>query len=211
MTWSRRRVLTAGGALAGVSAAALLAGTARSRETSEPPVGTAHSGETAGARAAGSEDGEQRLVAPKRIALLNLHTDERLDMEYFRDGVYVPQALSAIEVLLRDFRTGERHAIDPGLMDYLVQVAHRLGVDPKFSVISGYRSAQTNARLHERSTGVAQHSLHIEGRAIDVRMTGINCADLAARALDLKRGGVGYYRASDFVHLDTGAFRTWRG
>ena len=183
MTWSRRRVLTAGGALAGVSAAALLVGTARSRET----------------------------AAPKRIALLNLHTDERLDLEYFRDGVYVPQALSAIEVLLRDFRTGERHPIDPGLMDYLVQVAQAAGVDPKFSVISGYRSPQTNARLHERSTGVAQHSLHIEGRAIDVRMSAVNCADLAAYALDLKRGGVGYYRASDFVHLDTGAFRTWRG
>jgi uncharacterized protein YcbK (DUF882 family) len=90
-------------------------------------------------------------------------------------------------------------------------VANSAGVDPVFSVISGYRSPQTNARLHERSAGVARHSLHIEGRAIDVRMSGINCADLAAHALELKRGGVGYYRASDFVHLDTGAFRTWRG
>jgi uncharacterized protein YcbK (DUF882 family) len=96
-------------------------------------------------------------------------------------------------------------------MDYLVQVAHAAGVDPAFSVISGYRSPQTNARLHEQSRGVAQHSLHIEGRAIDVRITGVDCAALAAHALDLKRGGVGYYRASDFVHLDTGAFRTWRG
>ncbi len=199
MTWSRRRVLTAGGALAGVSAAGLLAGTARSRETA------------ANQAAARGQDGEHRVVAPKRIALLNLHTDERLDMEYFRDGIYVPAALSAIEVLLRDFRTGERHRIDTGLMDYLVQVAHTAGVDPVFSVISGYRSPQTNARLREQSTGVAQHSLHIEGRAIDVRMTSMDCADLAAHALGLKRGGVGYYRASDFVHLDTGAFRTWRG
>jgi len=199
MIWSRRRVLAAGGALAGVSAAALLAGTARSRETA------------ANQAAAGSGDAEHRVVAPKCIALLNLHTDERLDIEYSRDGVYMPAALSAIEVLLRDFRTGERHSIDPGLMDYLVQVAHTAGVDPKFSVISGYRSPQTNARLHERSAGVARHSLHIEGRAIDVRMAGIGCADLAAHALGLKRGGVGYYRASDFVHLDTGVFRTWRG
>jgi len=120
-------------------------------------------------------------------------------------------AVAAIEVLLRDFRTGERHAIDPSLMDYLVQVAHTAGVDPAFSVISGYRSPQTNARLREQSTGVAQHSLHIDGRAIDVRVAGIDCADLAAHALDLKRGGVGYYRKSDFVHLDTGAFRTWKG
>jgi len=199
MTWSRRRVLAAGGALAGVSAAGLLAGTARSRETA------------ANQAAAGRRGGEHRVVAPKRIALLNLHTGERLDIEYSRDGVHVPAALSAIEVLLRDFRTGERHPIDPGLMDYLVQVAQTAGVDPKFSVISGYRSPQTNARLHERSAGVARHSLHIEGRAIDVRVAGIDCADLAAHALGLRRGGVGYYRASDFVHLDTGAFRTWRG
>ena len=200
MTWSRRRLLAAGGALAGVSAAGLLAGTARSRET-------------AANRAAvrGQEDREHRGAAPKRIALLNLHTDERLDIEYSRDGVHVPAALSAIEVLLRDFRTGDRHPIDPGLMDYLVRVADSAGIDPVFSVISGYRSPETNARLHERSTGVARHSLHIEGRAIDVRMSGINCADLAAHALELKCGGVGYYRASDFVHLDTGAFRTWRG
>ncbi len=199
MTWSRRRVLAAGGALAGVSVAGLLAGTARSRETAA----------TRGA--AGGPDGERRGIASKRIALLNLHTDERLDIEYFRDGAHVPSALSAIDVLLRDFRTGERHPIDPGLMDYLVQVAQTAGADPVFSVISGYRSAQTNARLRERSTGVARHSLHVEGRAIDVRMAGIDCADLAAHALGLKRGGVGYYRASDFVHMDTGAFRTWRG
>jgi uncharacterized protein YcbK (DUF882 family) len=90
-------------------------------------------------------------------------------------------------------------------------VAHAAGVDPAFSVISGYRSPQTNARLHEQSVGVAQHSLHIEGRAIDVRIAGVDCADLAAQALALKCGGVGYYRKSDFVHLDTGAFRTWKG
>jgi uncharacterized protein YcbK (DUF882 family) len=65
--------------------------------------------------------------------------------------------------------------------------------------------------LHERSSGVAQRSLHMEGRAIDVRMHGVACAELASHAIDLKQGGVGYYRASDFVHLDTGAFRTWRG
>ena len=199
MSWSRRQVLQAGGALAGVSAAGLL-------------VSTAHGhGTTANRGAAGGQEAASTPDRPKRIALLNLHTDERLDIEYFRDGVHVPEALSAIEVLLRDFRTGERHAIDPSLMDYLVQVAHTAGVDPAFSVISGYRSPQTNARLREQSTGVARHSLHIDGRAIDVRVAGVDCADLAAHALDLKRGGVGYYRKSDFVHLDTGAFRTWKG
>jgi uncharacterized protein YcbK (DUF882 family) len=187
-------VLQAGGALAGVSAAALLTRAAMGKD-----AGAAH-----------------RVVpraAPRegRIALLNLHTDERLEIEYSRDGTYLPEALLKIEVLMRDFRSGERHVIDPRLMDYLVEVAHTVGADPSFSVISGYRSPQTNAVLHEKSAGVAQHSLHMEGRAIDVRLTGIDCADLAGHAEALKRGGVGYYRASNFVHLDTGAFRTWKG
>ncbi len=193
MRWRRREILRAGTGLA----VAALAGVG---------VGTARSGAAAPAREAarGSDP-------PKRISLENLHTLERLDIEYSREGSYLPEALSAIEVLLRDFRTGERHPIDPNLMDYLVQVARTLGVDPAFSVISGYRSPATNARLRERSMGVAQRSLHMEGRAIDVRMTRVDCATLAARGQDLRCGGVGYYRASDFVHLDTGAFRTWKG
>jgi uncharacterized protein YcbK (DUF882 family) len=150
-------------------------------------------------------------LMPRRIALLNLHTGERLEIEYFRDDAYVTDALAAIDVLLRDFRSGEKHAMDPKLLDYLVDVAAQVGAPPVYSVISGYRSPETNERLHERSGGVSQHSLHMQGRAIDVRMTRVSCADLAARAEDLKRGGVGYYRASNFVHLDTGAFRTWRG
>jgi uncharacterized protein YcbK (DUF882 family) len=192
MTWTRRRVLQAGATLAGASVAGLLASTARSQD------------------AAGSQS-ERRAIAPRRIGLLNLHTGERLETDYFRDGAYLPDSIAAINVLLRDFRTGDQHAIDPGLMDYLVQVARATGKDPVFSVISGYRSPLTNARLHELSSGVAAHSLHMEGRAIDVRMTGIDCADLAAQALGLQCGGVGYYRASDFVHLDTGRFRTWKG
>ena len=202
MSWSRRRVLKAGSALAGVSAAGLLTGGARSQSVAAGPA------------AGGGQEAPQAGRpgdSSRRIALLNLHTDERLSIEYFRDGAYLPNALSSIELCLRDFRTGQRHVIDPGLMDYLVEVAHALGVDPAFSVISGYRSPQTNAYLHERSPGVAQRSLHMEGRAIDVRVTGVDCASLAAHAMDLKRGGVGYYRASDFVHLDTGAFRTWKG
>jgi uncharacterized protein YcbK (DUF882 family) len=123
----------------------------------------------------------------------------------------VPDALAALEVLLRDFRNGEKHAIDPKLMDYLVDVAALMGLPPAYSVISGYRSPETNERLHERSSGVSQHSLHMQGRAIDVRMSGVDCKALADRALSMKRGGVGYYRASNFVHLDTGRFRTWRG
>jgi uncharacterized protein YcbK (DUF882 family) len=151
-------------------------------------------------------------AAPRRrIALNNLHTGEKLDIEYFRDDGYMPDALAAIETLLRDFRNGEKHVIDPKLMDYLVDVAAQAGVPASYSVISGYRSPETNERLHERSSGVSQKSLHMQGRAIDVRVNGVDCANLAAHAEGLKRGGVGYYRGSNFVHLDTGAYRTWRG
>jgi uncharacterized protein YcbK (DUF882 family) len=181
MSWSRRRVLV--GALAGLTAGGLL-------------------------RVARADTLGQNV---RRIALLNLHTDEHLEVEYFRDGEYSADALAKIEHVLRDFRNGATHDIDPHLMDYLGEVAAKLGKEPKFSVISGYRSPETNAKLHERSAGVAQHSLHMQGRAIDVRMVGIDCADLAGHALNLQRGGVGYYRTSDFVHLDTGAFRTWKG
>ncbi len=199
MSWTRRRVLLAGGALTGVSMAGLLADPARSRAAAR---------EWAQGRVSAHEDAAAR---GRCIGFKNLHTDERLEVEYFRNGEYVPEAFSAIEGCLRDFRTGERHAIDAHLMDYLTDVARALGVDPSFSVISGYRSPRTNAALRERSSGVAQHSLHMDGRAIDVRLAGVDCARLAGHALDLRRGGVGYYRASDFVHLDAGAFRTWRG
>ncbi len=201
MTWTRRRLLTVGGTLAGATAVGgwSLPLPARAAAASRP-------GETGTATATGTGTG-----APKRVSLYNLHTGERLERVFFRDGAYVPESLAAIQVLLRDFRNGEQHVIDPALMDTLYDVAQRLGAPPVFSVISGYRSPQTNEQLRERSSGVARQSLHLQGRAIDVRLVGVNCADLAARALDLARGGVGYYRQSDFVHLDTGAFRTWKG
>ena len=183
---SRRQLLKAGGALAGVSASALLLESARS--------------------AGAGGDG-----ATKRIALFNLHTAEHLEVEFFRDGAYRSEALAAVEAILRDFRTGEQHPIDPHLLDYLAAVASTLNAAPSFEVISGYRSPHTNAALRNIGRGVAERSLHMEGRAVDVRMAHVECARLAAHAQELKRGGVGYYRGSNFVHLDTGSFRTWKG
>jgi uncharacterized protein YcbK (DUF882 family) len=180
--WSRRYVLRAGGALAGIAASGSLTGRAAARDR-----------------------------AGKYISLHNLHTQESLELEFSRGGHCIPESIAKISVLLRDFRNGEQHAIDPTLMDYLYDVAQHAGVDPVFGVISGYRSPQTNEQLREHSDGVARRSLHLEGRAIDVRLARVDCATLAMRALDLTRGGVGYYRHSDFVHLDTGAFRTWKG
>lgn len=190
MIWTRRRVLGVGGALAGMAAAGV-------RARSANPT---------------SSLAERRSsAAAKHISLQNLHTGERLHIEFFRGGEYVRDSLAAIQVLLRDFRNDEQHAIDPTLMDYLYDVARHAGADPVFSIISGYRSPQTNALLRGRSSGVARRSLHLEGRAADVRLAGVDCAALAGYARELRRGGVGYYRTSDFVHLDTGAFRTWNG
>jgi len=189
-TLSRRRLLMAGSALAGATAAF---------------------GWTPRAFAGADGEAGRGAEGVRRLTLKNLHTPEVLEVVYRRGDQYVPEALVQVEVLLRDYRTGDRHPIDPQLLDILFEVAQSVGVDPEFSVISGYRSAQTNAMLHERSAGVASHSLHMDGRAIDVRLTQVNCADLADKALAMKRGGVGYYCQSDFVHLDTGRVRTWRG
>jgi uncharacterized protein YcbK (DUF882 family) len=134
------------------------------------------------------------------IALRNLETCERLELEYFRDGAYLRTALAAIEVILRDVRNDEQCAVDPRLLDYLVDAAGTVRARPVFDVLSGYRQAGERSR-----------SLHAQGRAIDVRMSGVQSAVLAAGAEALQRGGVGYYRASNCVHLDTGAVRTWRG
>jgi uncharacterized protein YcbK (DUF882 family) len=189
-TLSRRRLLLTGGALAGAAAA-----------FGWTPRAFAGAGAEAGP---GAE-------SVRRLTLKNLHTPEVLELVYRRGDQYVPEALAQFEVLLRDYRTGDRHPIDPHLLDILYEVAQSIGVDAVFSVISGYRSPHTNAILHERSAGVASRSLHMEGRAIDVRLTRVNCADLADKALAMQRGGVGYYHQSDFVHLDTGRVRTWRG
>ncbi|MFI4890831.1 MAG: YcbK family protein [Steroidobacterales bacterium] len=158
-----------------------------------------------------AETGAPLSPPVRHLTLHNLHTDEVLDLDYRCGESYMPDAMARIAEVLRDFRTGEQHQIDPALMDRLHELAAALGADPLFSVISGYRSAQTNELLRSRSSGVAQRSLHMDGRAIDVRLPGIGCAELAACAEGLGQGGVGFYRRSDFVHLDTGAVRTWRG
>ncbi len=128
---------------------------------------------------------------------------------YYQAGSYDPAALARVNHFLRDFRTGDVHPIDPGVLDILFDVRTRAASDEPFHVISGYRSPRTNAFLRTHSTGVSKHSLHMQGRAIDVRLPGLPTRKLRELALGLRRGGVGYYPASDFVHLDTGRVRFW--
>jgi uncharacterized protein YcbK (DUF882 family) len=150
-------------------------------------------------------------TGPRKVALHNLHTDEKLDAVYFEQGRYVPDALQAVNHVLRDFRTGDVHMIDPRLLDLLDAVAERTGSRAPFQVISGYRSPKTNAMLHARSEGVANHSLHMKGMAIDIRLVDGTLPHLHEAALNLGAGGVGYYPRSDFVHVDVGPVRRWQG
>ena len=148
--------------------------------------------------------------APTRtLSFVHTHTGERLASTYLRDGRYVPEELARINYVLRDFRTGEVKAIDPGVLDILADLRTLAAGDEAYEVICGYRSASTNAMLRARSSGVAEHSLHLEGRALDVRLPGVPTAQLRDLALGMNRGGVGYYAASDFVHLDNGRIRHW--
>jgi uncharacterized protein YcbK (DUF882 family) len=150
-------------------------------------------------------------IERRGIALVNTHTSERLAVEYFCAGSYDDCALAALDHMLRDHRTGDFIPMDRGLFDFLHDVAALADREPKFEVISGYRSPHTNAMLNARSNGVARRSLHMDGKAIDVRLVGYRTDKLRDLALSLKRGGVGYYAKSDFVHLDTGRVRTWAG
>jgi uncharacterized protein YcbK (DUF882 family) len=146
---------------------------------------------------------------PRALAFDNLHTGERLKTVYWERGRYLPEAMRQIDWLLRDFRADETHAIDHRLLDLLTALHARLETHEPFAVISGYRSPATNAMLAATTDGVAQNSFHLKGMAIDVRVPGRQLGHLRAAALSLKRGGVGYYPHSDFIHVDTGPIRHW--
>lgn len=145
----------------------------------------------------------------RSLSLVHTHTGERLSTVYFEADQYITSELSRINWLLRDFRTGDIHPIDPAVLDILADLRTLADSDEAYEVISGYRSPKTNAELHRRSSGVAEHSLHLEGRAIDVRLSGFPTDRLHELALGMRRGGVGFYPSSDFVHLDNGRVRHW--
>ena len=138
-----------------------------------------------------------------------LRTGERVVATYWRNGVYDKGALKDIDHVLRDARTGDVAPMDPNLLDLLVELHRRAGSRKAFQVISGYRSPKTNALLASASGGVAKRSLHMDAKAIDIRLHDGALSDLRQAALGMKAGGVGYYKKSDFVHVDTGRVRQW--
>jgi uncharacterized protein YcbK (DUF882 family) len=150
-------------------------------------------------------------AAPSRsLQLSHTHTGESLALTYARSNGYVPQALEQVNHFLRDHYSGEVGVIDPQLLDLLHAVGTRLGTTLPFHVISGYRCPATNDRLRKtRGGGVARRSLHMDGKAIDVRLPGVPLAELRDAALSIKAGGVGTYMRDQFVHIDTGRTRSW--
>jgi len=145
----------------------------------------------------------------RRLHFEHTHTGERLAVEYARGDQYLPDALVSVNRLLRDFRTGDVRPIDKELLDLLHGLSGLTETSRPFQVISGYRSPATNAMLRQKSEGVAGRSLHMQGMAIDIRLADVPLAKLRKAALAVGRGGVGYYPASNFVHVDTGRVRFW--
>jgi uncharacterized protein YcbK (DUF882 family) len=145
----------------------------------------------------------------RQLAFVNTHTGDRFSDAYWENGNYVPDAMAAINHVMRDHRSGEAHAIDPRLLDQLHGLKGLVNASSPFQIISGYRSPATNAALHENSSGVATRSLHMDGRAIDIRVGGVDLTRLRDAAIGMQAGGVGYYEASDFIHVDTGRVRRW--
>lgn len=148
-------------------------------------------------------------AAERRLKFYNLHTGERLSATFWADGGYVAGELAAIDHLLRDHRTNEVAHIDTALLERLHRLQQQFGRNHPFHVISGYRSPKTNAALRSSTGGVAKRSFHMQGRAVDIRLPGVNTWKLRQAALAQKAGGVGYYAKSDFIHIDTGRTRFW--
>lgn len=182
---SRRGVLTG---LFGAAAAATVLGTAGPASAAIPRI----------------------PMSPGRLRFKNLHTGDMVDVTYRENGRYLPDALAELNHVLRDHRTGDVYDMDPALFDILVDIADAVGnPGSRFNIISGYRSPKTNAMLASNSGGVARKSLHMQGLAIDVSLDGTELGHLRDAGKALKRGGVGYYPKSGFVHLDTGRVRSW--
>jgi uncharacterized protein YcbK (DUF882 family) len=168
-------------------------------------LAVAGAGGLVAARAALAMDEEARS-----LSLEHAHTRERLSLVYATREQYVANALSTLNHFLRDHYSGAVGMIDPQLFDLLYRVKTALGARESFHVISGYRSPATNRALRTtRGGGVATRSLHMDGKAIDIRLPGVPLGELLDAALSLRAGGVGYYPREQFVHVDTGRVRSW--
>lgn len=150
-----------------------------------------------------------RSTTGRELSFFNLNTGERVNASYWENGRYLNDGLAELNHIFRDYRRNEVFNIDRKLFDQLFLLQHKLGRKGEIQLISGYRSPATNRQKRQRSRGVAKHSYHTLGQAVDVRIPGVQLAHLRKAALNLKVGGVGYYPSDHFVHLDTGPVRSW--
>lgn len=169
------------------------------------PSGARSQSAAVSAKASGTE-----ATKDHQLVLYNTHTGERIDIVYRRGQQYISDALAKLDYFLRDHRTGEVRHFDPRLHDILSDLTASVG-QPRgeIDIICGYRTSATNETLRAHTNGVAKNSLHIQAEAIDLRMPGVNTLELRKAALALRRGGVGYYPHSDFIHVDVGRVRQW--
>jgi uncharacterized protein YcbK (DUF882 family) len=145
-----------------------------------------------------------------RLRMFHTHTQEHIDIVYRRGGEYLADGLARLNRFLRDHRTGDIHAYDPRVFDLLADLTRAVGrAGAELHIICGYRTPWSNEYLRKNSDGVAKNSLHMAAEAIDIRLPGVPIAQLRDAALELKRGGVGYYAASNFIHVDVGRVRRW--
>jgi len=184
-----RRVLT------GTIFAALILASAAAAQTAAPP--------------ASASPATPLRPQERRLSFYNIHTQTRLTVVYRRGDDYDPRALEDVSGILCDPLCGVQHVIDPHVLDFLYDLVQLLGYRGEVHVVCGYRTAETNAQLRKQGGGVAQGSLHIQGRALDFRLPGLDSRKVYETAKAMKRGGTGYYKASDFVHIDTGPVRFW--
>ena len=145
----------------------------------------------------------------RKIAFNNWRTGEWVNTVYWADGDYIPEALDALNRILRDWREGAVCRMDPGVIDILAATHELLGCNEPFEIVSGYRTRKTNAILRRSYKGVARNSYHCKGMAVDITMKGRSVREISRAALSLHRGGVGRYTRSEFVHLDSGPVRKW--
>ncbi len=151
-----------------------------------------------------------RLSAPKRkLFLFNTHTGQKLDVCYYARGKYHSEALKKINYIFRDHRTQEVRPIHKDLLNLLHSISLALDRPTRIHIVSGYRSPETNAKLSKKSKNVVRNSLHMKGKAADIRIPDVDTRGLRNVCMNLKAGGVGYYRKSDFVHVDIGLVRYW--
>jgi uncharacterized protein YcbK (DUF882 family) len=152
----------------------------------------------------------RRTLPEGRLSLLNIHTNDKLTVKFRNiSGEYDPGALKDLNWILRCHYTGQVHDIDKDVIEFVNLVDKRCGGRNEIQIISGYRSPEYNKKLINEGRHVVKNSLHLAGKAMDIRIPGVDLSKLRDEALKLKLGGVGYYKQSDFVHLDSGRFRTW--